>query len=160
MSLSGRLSPSRDQRDLAHKQGFQNYAHPRFPKLKISLLSVVVSQLSLSGRLSPSRDPRDLRPQNRVSKIMHIWGFPKLKTGLVSQTAFNPSSLAAYLQCMFSIWFRTHSLIMECNHGLINYNDTNTKCRHLKKITCKGTSRQVFIRVYRLEIQSVPDPAL
>jgi hypothetical protein len=26
---------------------------------------------------------------------------------------------------------------------------------HLKKLTCKGTLRQVFVRVYRLEIQSV-----
>ncbi len=30
---------------------------------------------------------------------------------------------------------------------------TKAKCR--QKLTCKGTSRQVFIRVYRLEIQSV-----
>jgi hypothetical protein len=35
------------------------------------------------------------------------------------------------------------------NHRLINYKDTKTKCRHLKKVTCEGTSRQVFIRVYR-----------
>jgi hypothetical protein len=42
-------------------------------------------------------------------------------------------------------------------HGLINYRylDTKAKCRHLKKFTCKGKLRQVFIRVYRLEIQSV-----
>jgi hypothetical protein len=33
--------------------------------------------------------------------------------------------------------------------------DTKAKCRHLKKLTSKGTLRQVFIRVYRLEIQSV-----
>ncbi len=32
--------------------------------------------------------------------------------------------------------------------------DTKAKCRHLKKITPKGTLRQVFIRVYKLEIQS------
>ncbi len=31
----------------------------------------------------------------------------------------------------------------------------NAKRRHLKKLTCNGTLRQVFIRVYRLEIQSV-----
>jgi hypothetical protein len=30
----------------------------------------------------------------------------------------------------------------------INYKDTKTKCRHLKKLTCKGTLRQVFIKVY------------
>ncbi len=42
--------------------------------------------------------------------------------------------------------------------------DTKANCRHLKKLTCKGTLRQVFIRVYRLEIQYVMliffDPAL
>jgi hypothetical protein len=26
------------------------------------------------------------------------------------------------------------------------YMDTKAKCRHLKKVTCKGTLRQVFIR--------------
>ncbi len=31
------------------------------------------------------------------------------------------------------------------SHGLINYIDTKEKCRHLKKLTCKGTLRQVFI---------------
>ncbi len=28
-------------------------------------------------------------------------------------------------------------------HGLINYLDTTAKCRHLKKLTFKGTYRQV-----------------
>jgi hypothetical protein len=37
----------------------------------------------------------------------------------------------------------------------LNYVDTKAKCRHLKNLTCKWTLRQVFIRVYRLEIQSV-----
>jgi hypothetical protein len=51
------------------------------------------------------------------------------------------------------------------HHGLINYEDTTAKCRHLKKLTCKGTLRQVFIRVYRLEGDTVShigifDPAL
>jgi hypothetical protein len=41
------------------------------------------------------------------------------------------------------------------NHGLINNIDTKAKCRHLKKLTCKGLLRLVFIREYRLEIQSV-----
>ncbi len=40
-------------------------------------------------------------------------------------------------------------------HGLINCIDTKAKCRHLKKLTCKGTLRQVFFRVYRLEINHV-----
>ncbi len=39
--------------------------------------------------------------------------------------------------------------------GPINYIDIKAKCRHLKKLTCKETLRQVFITVYRLEIQSV-----
>ncbi len=30
-------------------------------------------------------------------------------------------------------------------HGLINYIDTKAKCRHRKKLTCRGTLRQVFI---------------
>jgi hypothetical protein len=34
------------------------------------------------------------------------------------------------------------------NHGLTNYIETNAKCRHLKKLSCKGILRQVFIRVY------------
>ncbi len=29
--------------------------------------------------------------------------------------------------------------------GLVNYVDTKAKCRHLKKFTCEGTLRQVFI---------------
>jgi len=31
----------------------------------------------------------------------------------------------------------------------------NAKCHQLKTLTCKGTLRQVYIRVYRLEIKSV-----
>ncbi len=33
-------------------------------------------------------------------------------------------------------------------HGIINYVDTKPKCRHLKKLTCKGTLRQVFISLW------------
>ncbi len=40
------------------------------------------------------------------------------------------------------------------NHGLINNIDFKAKCRHLKKLTSKGTLRQVFIKVYRLEIHT------
>ncbi len=43
-----------------------------------------------------------------------------------------------------------------CRHGLINYIDTiDTKAKCPVKMPCNGTSRHVFIRVYRLEIQSV-----
>ncbi len=40
-------------------------------------------------------------------------------------------------------------------HRLVNYIDTKVQCCHLKSLTCKGILRQVFIRVYRIEIQSV-----
>ncbi len=30
--------------------------------------------------------------------------------------------------------------------------EVNAKCCHLKKLTCKGTFRHLFIRVYRREI--------
>ncbi len=33
--------------------------------------------------------------------------------------------------------------------------ESKAKCRHLLKLACKRTLRQVFIRVYRLEIQTV-----
>ncbi len=46
------------------------------------------------------------------------------------------------------------TVFMTWVHRLIN-TDTKAKCRHLKKLTCKGTLRQVYIIVYRLEIQSV-----
>jgi hypothetical protein len=35
------------------------------------------------------------------------------------------------------------------HHGLINYIETKTKCLHLKKLTCKGALRQMFIRDWR-----------
>jgi hypothetical protein len=50
------------------------------------------------------------------------------------------------------------------SHGLINYIDTKAKCRHLKILTCIGTLRQQYIRVYRLEIHfshvGIFDPGL
>jgi hypothetical protein len=54
------------------------------------------------------------------------------------------------------------TVLLYCAHGLIKYLGTKAKCRHLKILTCTGTLRQVFIRVYRLEMQSVGifDPAL
>ena len=45
--------------------------------------------------------------------------------------------------------------IVAIPHGYINFTDTEAKCRFLKRLTYKGTLQQVYIRVYRLEIQSV-----
>jgi len=51
--------------------------------------------------------------------------------------------------------YRSTFFCPQFNHGPINYIDTKAKCRHLIRLTCKGTLRQVLIRVNRLEIQSV-----
>jgi hypothetical protein len=49
-------------------------------------------------------------------------------------------------------------------HGLIRYimYIAKAKCRHLKKLICRGTLRHVFIRIYRLDPGDVGifDPAL
>ena len=68
-----------------------------------------------------------------------------------------PSSSKGSLCTVFRIK-KIHSIfyfLHVYSYGLINYKDTKAKCRHLKKLTCKMTLRQVFIRVYRLEMQSV-----
>ncbi len=46
---------------------------------------------------------------------------------------------------------RTCGVIRWTNNDI----DISAKCRQLKKLTWKGTLRQMFIRVYRLKIQSV-----
>ncbi len=61
-----------------------------------------------------------------------------------------------YLRCYLSItechWI--HLLLFCCHNTrveggrIINYIDTKAKCRHLKKLTCTGTWRKVFIRVF------------
>jgi hypothetical protein len=66
-------------------------------------------------------------------------------------------------QCVFvTIWeiamcdgisFHLHILYIVA--WTYNYIGTKAKCRHLKRFTGKGTLRQVFLRVYRLEMQSV-----
>ncbi len=48
---------------------------------------------------------------------------------------------------MARIWWR---LSVRWVHGLTNYTDAKANCRHLKILTC----REVFIRVYRLELYS------
>jgi hypothetical protein len=52
--------------------------------------------------------------------------------------------------CLFS----TSQCKYIARHGLINFIDIKAKCCHLKKLPCKGTLQQVFIRVYTLEILS------
>jgi hypothetical protein len=61
------------------------------------------------------------------------------------------------LRKMLAMLCARHGILsrLDSSNGLINYIDNNPKCPHLRKLTCKGTLRQVFIRVYRLEIQPV-----
>ena len=57
-------------------------------------------------------------------------------------------------QCKVGAGLDSRPGILGVTHRQINKIDTKAKCRHLKKLTCIGTLRQVFIRV-RLEILSV-----
>ncbi len=59
----------------------------------------------------------------------------------------------------FTVYRKALLVMHECRpHGLINYLHTKEKYIHLKKFTNKETLRQVFIRVYRVEIQLVFRP--
>ncbi len=52
---------------------------------------------------------------------------------------------------------RDDPVVIQKMHELFNHIQQTPKkpnCRHLKILICKGTLRQVFIRVFRLEIQS------
>jgi hypothetical protein len=54
----------------------------------------------------------------------------------------------------FMIYFVTFALLyVWTNEPYTVPVDTRAKCRHLKKLTFKGTSRQLFTRIYT-EIQS------
>jgi hypothetical protein len=57
--------------------------------------------------------------------------------------------------CMALTPWLSLPLFVTLAHGLIYYKETKLKCRHLRKLTCKWTLRQVFVKVYRLEMQSV-----
>jgi hypothetical protein len=50
-----------------------------------------------------------------------------------------------------SLWYPRFVKFYISVHGLIHYKDTKATCRHLKIFTCKGTLRQLFIRVYTVD---------
>ncbi len=62
--------------------------------------------------------------------------------------------IRSYFACLPLTGPNVHRSVL-CFHWLINYTDIKVKCCHLEILTCKWTWRQVFIRPYRLEIQSV-----
>jgi hypothetical protein len=70
---------------------------------------------------------------------------------LVGYPAYDPDCILCEGMWASASLVSTHPL----GHGLINNIDTKAKCCHLKKLTCKGTLWPMFIRIYRLEIQSV-----
>ncbi len=71
-------------------------------------------------------------------------GGPNSDTGtetLVLYVYYNPSAVATEGPCPKS----THSASPGFNHRLNNYIDAKATSSHLKKFTCKGTLRHVFI---------------
>jgi hypothetical protein len=50
--------------------------------------------------------------------------------------------------------FARESSFVGRTRRMIRLIDVKARCRNLKQFTCKGTLRQVFIRVYRLEIDN------
>ncbi len=68
-------------------------------------------------------------------KSMFLKCFPYAKP------PFNPLLFWFQTKCTL---FRKKKRKNEGNDGLISYTDTKAKCRHLKKLTCKGTLGQVF----------------
>ncbi len=55
----------------------------------------------------------------------------------------------------YTVWILVQFYVAPPHQGLVNYVDTKAKFRQLKKLTCKETLRQVFSRVFKMEIQSV-----
>jgi hypothetical protein len=73
---------------------------------------------------------------------------------LISQL-FHLNAISQNTSCLLRLqMYILHIRIRLTGVALVTYKDTKAKCCQTK-YTCKGTSRQRFIRVYRLEIQSV-----
>ncbi len=86
--------------------------------------------------LKPDPDPSFMRMQTQGLKNSKLKEIYKKH----DQTLFRPSLGTSRF---------------EEKHGLINYIETKVTCRSLKELTCKGTLQHVFVRVYRIEIQSL-----
>jgi hypothetical protein len=90
-------------------------------------------------------------PSNRFLGLLKSLKIPALcfRTFLYGQpSAFQIEAYTRVLMGTIDLGTR----LMSSLHGLINFTDTKAKCRHRKKLTCKGTLRQMFLRIYRLEI--------
>jgi hypothetical protein len=78
---------------------------------------------------------------NRNTKYLHIYSL------CIENHHIEPASNSKALKSAFFTFRLLYSMLQAWTN---NYMDTNAKCRHLKKLTSKGTLRQVFIKVYRL----------
>ncbi len=94
-------------------------------------------------------------PGSKVAILISSHREEKKERGKSSYTFGEDKSRLAGWHQLYSVpltsWGRERKTVF-C--GKILLIETNANCRHLKILTCKRTSRQVFFRVYRLEIQS------
>jgi hypothetical protein len=79
-------------------------------------------------RLRVSGPNSDEKKPSTLSKAKNITRYPSQSHGLIPLRRQK---------------FHKINFILRLIHGQINYIETNAKCRHLKKLTCKGTLRQV-----------------
>jgi hypothetical protein len=91
-----------------------------------------------------------------LNKFLHIFGLKNVKL----TTALGPSKTSRKFKLTAS-WIDTEFWVLKIikesyikqwyllnaglNHGISNYLDFKAKCLQVKKCTCKGTLRQVFI---------------
>ncbi len=103
---------------------------------------------------------RTPRVRKKIAKILHYtyffqkilyWRWKVVYILVWYQKVYNKTNEMP----LVGAYFRNGKGPFHFTRGLINCIDTKAKCCHLKKLTCKETLRQVFIRVSRLEIQSV-----
>ncbi len=100
-----------------------------------------------------SATPRITDTRSRRLPVSLIWGVAD------SPHRWYGESAIASLPCPFKgtwQWGGFYNFLLDvdfsyfaADHGLINYIENKAKGCHLKKFTCKGTLRQVFIRIYR-----------
>jgi hypothetical protein len=93
--------------------------------------------------------------------LLFFWMFSKFLVLLYTTTQYifyvdycNNADPITFTNVFFSEEIAVLCNLYRAKHGLINCVDIKAKCRYLKKLSCEGTLRQLFIRVYRLEIQS------
>ncbi len=100
-----------------------------------------------AGTTSPSRKPSTAKGNKKPTKIVDT---PKADGQTRKHTRVNTDDKGCEIAMQLSARITSQ-------HRLINYRIRKPKknVSHLKKLICKRTLRQVFLRVYRLKVQSV-----